>query len=414
MNFFKTGFLLIFLSNISNVLNYGLMILISRQLTKADLSIFTSVTATGIVATSFLSVVPSIYVMVFNDMSLDRNRRDKILNQLNLWILSVSFVFYILLCIASFPVSSLLNIETPLPMLFYSACLLNSLFLQVFVGYCQGQHRYEVIQVQVFLLSLIKLFITFLLLNTFGDNIYFVFSAEFIATIFALAFLYSRLKLRIFKSKLDFSIIKKYVKKSIPVGATLFISGALLSSDIALAKHLFTPYETGDYSVASNLGKIAFFVSGAISGVVFAMTHGEISKGNNTLKVLFLAILASLACGGIVVMIAIYFPEKLILLLFGKKFLSSIDVFQMLSISMTLLSVNTIIFNYLLARSEYGYIKYAIFILALYFFTANSGLVSNSYELASLVTATMIILLVANVYSVIRVFRKGFSCQYID
>lgn len=406
MNFLKTGFWLIFLSNVANVLNYALMSLISRQLTKADLSIFTSVTATGIVATSFLFVVPSLYVMVFNDVRLEETERAATLNQLNHWVFATSLAFFALLCMISFPVSNLLKIDTPLPMLIYSVCLLNTLFLQVLVGYCQGQHRYEIIQVQVFLLTLTKLAVTVVLFKLFGDNVYYVFAAEFIATVVALGFLYSKLDLGIYKSSFNFSAIRKYVKKAIPVGVTLFIGGALLSADIIIAKNLFTPSETGEYSVASNLGKIAYFVSGAISGIVFAMTQGEVSRGESALRVLLMAILASALCGSIVVLLSIFFPEEIILLLFGEKYLSSAHIFQMLSISMTLLSVNTIIFNYLLAKSEYSYIKYAISTLVLYCVTAKSGVVTDSYELAILVTITMATLLATNIACAVKVSRK--------
>lgn len=406
MHFLKTGFWLIFLSNVSNVLNYSLMILISRQLTKADLSIFTSVTATGIVATSFLSVVPSIYVMIFNDNSLGKDKKNSTIKQLNNWVFITSIAFFGLLCLLSFPLTNMLNIDTPIPMLIYSVCLLHSLFLQVLIGYCQGHHRYEVIQVQVFILTFTKLCVTFTLFKVFGNNVYFAFCAEFIATLASLLFLYKRLDVSIAKVKLKFSMIKKYVKKSVPVGATLFISGALLSSDVVIAKHLFTPDHAGEYSVASNLGKIAFFVSGAISGVVFAITQGELSKGKNTVKVLLLASLAAVVCGSCIVLASILFPEEIILLLFGEKYLSSAEVFQLLSVSMTLLSVNAIIFNYLLAKGEYGYIKYAISVLFIYFIIAVSGKVTSSNELASLVTITMALLLVANIYQAIKVTAK--------
>lgn len=405
LSIFRTGFWLILLSNLSNIFNYVQMIMISRFLTKADFSIFTSVTATGIVITSFLSVVPSVYVLVFNSNELNEIKKSETISQLNRFVLAGSIVFFLMIFVFSYPISLMLNISTPFPMLIYSVCLLNSLILQIFVGHCLILGRYKLIQVQVFILTLTKLILTFFLFTVYGDNLYYVFYTEFIATLVSIIFLFKIIGSVSFSSVFKLSLVRFFFIKAIPIGITLFIGGVLLSSDLILAKHLFSPVLAADYSVASNLGKIAFFVSGAISGVVFAITKGEASQGNSTLKILILAIIASFLCGGVVIFFSLFFPGEIISFLFGSKFLSSQELFQVLSFSMTILSVNVVIFNYLLAMNQLAYIKYALILMLIYIIIANSGVIDSPNDLSYLVASLMLFLLLSNIFCLLREFK---------
>lgn len=402
MKYFRLGILLVVLSNLSNLLNYGLMVYISRVLTKNDFAIYSSVTALGISVTSFLSVFPSLYVLIYNDINYSKMRRRELVKAMDSWVLVISSIFFILICMLSFPATGWLNIISPFPMLFYSMCMFSSLLLQILVGYCQGQKRFELIQIQVLLLTITKLTSTYIMFTFFNVSFYSVFLAEFIASGISLIFLAKWVNYNFSWKSLLFKEVSPYFKKSIPVGLTLFISGCLLSSDIVFAKYLFTASVAGDYAVASNLGKIAFFVSGAISGIVFAITKGEISEGSDTRKVLWLAILASLLCGGVIVLLSFFFSDEIILFLFGTKYLSSASLFQILSISMTLLSVNTVCFNYFLAGGYYRYIQCSTAVFAIYSAFVVSGHVETPQTLAYTVLGVMALLLSMNVINIAR------------
>ncbi|WP_409419054.1 hypothetical protein AB8616_21385 [Marinomonas sp. RS-M-Aa-14] len=402
----KTGISLILLSNISNILNYIQMIFISRSLTKQDLSIFASVTATGNTLSSFLFVIPSIYVIAFNAKELsDGREKAMVISQLNTLVLSVSLFFFFLLSFFSIPISRFLNIESALPMFVYSFCLLNTLLLQIFVGHCQGLQKFNLVQVQVLFLVVIKVIMTYIFFEVFGYDVYSVLYAELIATVLSTLFLYMRLKPIIFAFDKSFSLIRGFVLKSTPVAINFFIVGSLLSSDLILAKYLFSPSLVADYSVSSNLGKIAFFVSGGVSGVVFAMIKGEVSQWGSSLKILILASLASFLCGSVVILCSVIFPSEIIGLLFGEKFLSSAESFQILSFSMTILSVNVVIFGYLMAVNEYTYIKYTLVILLLYFVFAMSGMIDSPINLSLLVALMMLFLLFSNIFCLFKVFK---------
>ena len=400
LSFLRTGFWLVLLSNLSNVFNYLQMIVVSRWLSKQDLSIFSSVTATGIVITSFLSVVPSLYVLVNSDTFVDEVGKEKNLKALNKLALYVSVVFFLLFFVLSFSVSGFLKISTPLPMLLYSTCLLNSLILQIFVGHCLLEGRYKLIQIQVLLLSFLKLLFTFLSFHFFGDLLEIVFFSEFFATLLSVFFLY---KVNGF-SGLGSGIkgLKVYIKQSIPVSATLFIGGALLSIDLLLAKRFFSESDAADYTVGSNLGKIAFFISGAVSSIVFAASKKKLSQGQNATDILLFSCFVAFLCGGVVCVSSLLFPELIVLTLFGEKYISSIGVFKVLSFSMTLLAVNTIFFNYFLARKVYFFIKVPFCVLAFIFLYPFLLEVPNVEGLANLILYSMFFVLFMNIYFYIK------------
>ena len=67
MGFLKLSFFLLILSNLANLMNYGVMIFLSRNLSKIDFATVSSVTALGPLLLSFFAVVPAIYILILND-----------------------------------------------------------------------------------------------------------------------------------------------------------------------------------------------------------------------------------------------------------------------------------------------------------------------------------------------------------
>ncbi|GAB3478868.1 hypothetical protein GCM10027340_08510 [Marinomonas epiphytica] len=196
--------------------------------------------------------------------------------------------------------------------------------------------------------------------------------------------------------------LKVYIKQSIPVSATLFIGGALLSIDLLLAKRFFSESDAADYTVGSNLGKIAFFISGAVSSIVFAASKKKLSQGQNATDILLFSCFVAFLCGGAVFVSSLLFPEFIVLTLFGKKYISSIGVFKVLSFSMTLLAVNTIFFNYFLARKFYFFIKVPFFVLTFIFLYPFVLEIPDVEGVASLILYSMFFILFMNIYFYIK------------
>jgi len=113
------------------------------------------------------------------------------------------------------------------------------------------------------------------------------------------------------------------VKFSLPVLVSNISFISLYSLDIILVKHFFSPLEAGLYSSVSILGKIIFWFSSPIVTAIYPILSKRQSEKRNYFSILLLAIffigLASLS----LVLVYKFFPELMINLLFGEKYLQA-------------------------------------------------------------------------------------------
>ena len=170
------------------------------------------------------------------------------------------------------------------------------------------------------------------------------------------------------------------MSSSFPIAISFALTGAMLAGDLVLVKHFFSAEIAGEYSVASNLGKAAFFISGAVSGIVFAVVIRKLNEGVNELPVILLSVFVAAGAGSVIILLSFLFPVEIITTLFGERYIASIGLFQISSISMTIFSMNTVLFNYFLARKYYGYLYMSILSLAVfvsYLFLGNMSLASD-------------------------------------
>lgn len=113
----------------------------------------------------------------------------------------------------------------------------------------------------------------------------------------------------------------KMVKFSLPVLALSLSFVSLYSFDIILVKHFFSPTEAGYYSAISTLGKIIFWFSSPIISVSFPLLSKRKSEKKNFFKIMISSILLIAGLSTVVVFIYKLFPELMVKLLFGDKYL---------------------------------------------------------------------------------------------
>ena len=387
------------------------MVFISRNLSKIEFSVVSAVTALGIMFLSFAAVIPSIYVLVLNDFSLNEDERKENSDKLSSLIVIVSCCILSGALAFSTDLANFLKINSSTPIVIYSFCLFFSLLLQISIGYGMGSHKYKSIQFQGLVLSISKFFLVMFFFFLLKPSVNSVLVSEGIATVVSMVVLLLVLK-RWFKIKdislINISSLKKYALGSLPISLNFMLTGILITGDIVLAKHLFEPSLAGEYAVGANLAKIAYFVSGALSAVMYAMVTKSLNEGDSGVSlVVSSATIASLA-GGVIVVLSYLYPDDIIKFLFGVRYLPAANVFNILSISMTVLSVNTIFFNYFLAKKEYMYLK--ILFLILVFLAANVFLSRDMLpiDLAYAVLKAMVLMLFVNVLLLYRVAIKGY------
>jgi O-antigen/teichoic acid export membrane protein len=112
-----------------------------------------------------------------------------------------------------------------------------------------------------------------------------VFIAVVIPSVFGFIYLKSVFISKINKtSKINFKTILSY---GIPSSLAVLGMTSLISTDILLVKHFFDPLHAGIYAGLSLVGKVIFFFTGSIGGVMFPLIvkkHARNENYNNIFK----------------------------------------------------------------------------------------------------------------------------------
>jgi len=143
-----------------------------------------------------------------------------------------------------------------------------------------------------------------------------------------------------FKPQLVWQEIKKII---LPVLFFTFLLSLLNSLDMLMVKNLVSPELAGFYGAFNILGKIIFWASSAIVAVILPMACAQSSQKQKLDKktLLFANLLIFAICLGGAAMY-LFFPDLIISLLFGAKYLAlanSLWAFALMALSLSLLSL---------------------------------------------------------------------------
>lgn len=140
---------------------------------------------------------------------------------------------------------------------------------------------------------------------------------------------------------------------SIPATVAVFGITMLNSVDVILARNYLSPEASGDYAALATLGKIIFFATSAIPMAMFPIVSARHAVNEPHRKMLF-------ASFGIVVLMSLvafgfyqFFPEFIINLLIGEKFLTIAPFLGKFALIMGMYSLVNVLVNYYLSIQKY-------------------------------------------------------------
>ena len=186
----------------------------------------------------------------------------------------------------------------------------------------------------------------FLGLGVFG-GVLGIFVSSFLSLLLTVYFLKKYVKNG--KSKRIFSGSKEIWAYSIPIFVMSISTNSMYMSDVILAKHFFDPHLSGIYASLSTLGRIIFYGTAPVSLVMFPLISKSFARGGNYKKIFFLSLLLTLVlCLGV---LGIYylFPELVIGMLYGSRFVEGAGYLVWFGGFMTIFTVNSLIINYFLS-----------------------------------------------------------------
>ena len=257
----------------------------------------------------------------------------------------VGFVLFLLI----YPLLGGLMHATFLQYLLFSFCILVIFLVPVSWGILQGMNRFNRLGILSFLYHFFLLVAAgILILAGFGLNGSLISIAISDLFCFVVGLLMIGPLLKIKKEKFNEKGLFRY---SIAVFAILGLLIVMNSIDVFIARYFFSNTDSGLYGGISTISKTIFFVSIAVARVMFPKVAeiDELGKGDDKAESKSLLKTSLLITGSlflVLILAAILFPELIILIVLGEKYLSVAPLLKYAIISMAFLSFSTIIAFY--------------------------------------------------------------------
>jgi O-antigen/teichoic acid export membrane protein len=156
---------------------------------------------------------------------------------------------------------------------------------------------------------------------------------------------------------------KELFKREVPYAALIFITGACVSimynSDIIFVKFFFSPETTGLYSGISVIDNALYFITASVAGVLLPSIKSYETFANNN-KTLLKAVGLTFLIGGAVLIVFIAFPDRIIDLMIGAKYISYSRYLPALGIMVFMVSLSNLLISYFMALRKYALIPISI------------------------------------------------------
>lgn len=349
--------------NLGNVFAYLFQVVIARVLSAEDFGAFNALNSLAVVIAAPVTVLPVVFSRYTVQLMQDGLGQVKCLltDSLRLFFLLSIFVFLIGLLALPW-LKDYLHLEQSTPIIIILVQLILSLLFPILIGVLQGLHRFGFMGIASSSVALLRflgavIFVYFLIWGVNGA----LFSTIF-GMLAAMAIAYWGLKDVFQQNRVTppVGLYKKMAIYAFPVFICTSMMTMLGNLDITLVRHYCSAEEAGLYAMAAILGRIALFLPGALLVVLFPVAAKASHEDNEDQRILWLSMAMTALLGGGFSLICWLFPEQLISLLFGSKYLAAATLLQKISLAMALLAITNVIFMYSLARHSFGFLWFLV------------------------------------------------------
>ncbi len=356
-DFLKHGGIIFFFSIIGYISGYLFHAYMGRVLGPEDYGILGSIIAILCIATIPLGAIQTV-IANFTSILKTQGHEGKIK-----WLFIRSFrklficgvLVFIGLVAASPFVAGFLNIPSAVPIMLIGISIIFSFVIPVNFGVLQGIQNFKQLGFNQSLVFVLRLAFGVLLV-AWGMGINGAALSFSVST--ALVIMVTFLPLRhILKEKtikdVDAPAIYKYYWSTLMVFTGFIL---ITNIDVILAKHFFTATQAGHYAAAAVLAKIAFFLSGIITTVMFPKAvemHNTMSNAYPLLKkgILYMLLLLAMLVSSYLVI-----PDFIVTFFFGGGFSESAGMIGLLAVAMSFLAISYIIAFYNMSVNRMGFV----------------------------------------------------------
>lgn len=348
------GSAIMFIGSIgANGLNFLYNVFMSRNLTIEDYGILASITSLIVLASiPSGAVIPTI--INFTSSSFAKKDYSYIRGlyfQLIKPLVVIGVVFFLIFIIFSDQIGEFFNIGKDKSLLVLAGFTVLLSFGGVVNGaLLQARLSFRFISFNGFLSSLVKLglgvWLVFFGYQVVGAMWAFMVSylVGFIISFIPLRFLFN---FKIQKIQINPKEIYLY---GLPSAVALFSLTSLVSMDLILVKHFFSPNEAGLYAGLSLVGRVIFFFSAPIGSVMFPIIVRKYAKQESYYRSFGLALMLVLLSSVSITVFYFLFPEFVIrLFLKNEIYLTAVPYLGFFGVFMTLYSICSVFMYYFLS-----------------------------------------------------------------
>lgn len=401
-SFLKSNILVLIIANSANLFAYLYQFIMGRYLSVESFGILTSVNSFGIMFSAFFGVIPYVVSKYIIEFKYDNDLVSIFLKKvLSFTIYTMIFLSFLSIAFID-KIASYLNLKDHIPIYIFIAYLFAGVILSVFFGAMQGLLMYVKVSIKGALVSFLKLFFGVIIVVWLGYSYNGALFASFLANtivgiwVYLIVIKYIPLK-KINDKELPKATYKKASIYALPVGLTWLIVGLMTNIDIVLVKHYVTDFEAGEYAVASVISKIAVFLPGVLLSVLFPQVSQNNVDGKSSKSTLIIVMGLTLLLSFSFVGFVWLFPESIITVLFGKKYIGAANVLVLITLAMAFVAVISVLFNFLLAKHIYGYLYITSIIICIFTYIIFEYMHGSSMEIILAILYACLTILILNI-----------------
>ena len=358
VRFLQTNFLVVIILNSGYFFSYLFQLIIARSLSAADYGIFNALNSLHLIVLAPVGVMPFIITRYTVRLSTNQFEQVKML----MWkffqgILLLGIALLIIGLLTLSWLKSYLHITSNSPILITIITAVVGLSLPIFSATLQGLHRIIAFSWVNSGSIIIKVILALILVTWLGWGVNGALLIGLIAVIMMQGFYLWLLRdvLQQPLAPLPPGLFREMVRYAVPVTIFTIFNSYANYIDLVLVQH-YLPEDSGFYATAVVLGKIAFFVPSVLVVVLFPEAARNQEEGEENPRFLWLTLWGTALLGGGVALVFNLFSEIIITVLFGKQYVESAPLLQIISIAMALLALSNVIFTYNLAHFRYGFL----------------------------------------------------------
>ncbi|HEY6736822.1 MAG TPA: oligosaccharide flippase family protein [Candidatus Saccharimonadia bacterium] len=329
-------------------MNYLYYPVLGRLLAPADFGEVQAVISFFLQTGVLLSVLGMVTISVVKRYSNDVQRQAILgeLEQLALWI---GLALFTVVVLAAVPLQNFLNFTSPVPFILLALSVLLGIPGAFANAFIQAHRRFGVLSASGLVASLGKLLgSTALVIIGWraAGAVLGVVLAQLLALAFA-AWWARRLGRRLSVPHLqrpNLTLIRPELRYAGLVLVTSLAINMLLSCDIIVAKHVFSPHDAGLYAGIATVARIIYFLTVPLAAVLIASVKPGEPAHNHALLKRSLALLALL--GGGTLLVFCWAPAVIVGLLVGQRYAPVAGLLPGLSLAIFTLSLANLLVYY--------------------------------------------------------------------